>query len=81
MSDLKLIDELLCDLRAVYGLSWAEMESHSSITRAAMRRLREAWTSGEMPVITLGIANHFRATKSPLKRRSSTRQQQDNIRG
>lgn len=62
MTDLKLIDELLCSMRQLLGVSWADMERESSVTRDAMARLRAAWESGEMPVLTLGIAEHFRKT-------------------
>lgn len=60
-SDLKLIDELLCDMKGMHtGTSWEDIEEFSSVTRRAMRRLREAYSSGEMTVITLGLANYFR---------------------
>jgi hypothetical protein len=59
MTDLKLIDELLCVVRQRNDLSWEEMERDSVVTREAMDRLRRAWRSGEMPVITLGLANYF----------------------
>lgn len=64
-SDLKLIDELLCDLKAP-GESWADVERKTSITRYAMARLRKAHASGEMPVITLGLANYF-ASETPAQ--------------
>lgn len=60
IADLKLIDELLCDLKQVAGLTWADLETYTSITRAAMVRLRGAWRL--MPAITLGLAKHFEAT-------------------
>lgn len=58
-SDLKLIDELLCDFRQREQLSWEEVESWSSITREAMARLRTAWRSGEMSIITLSLSKYF----------------------
>lgn len=64
MTDLKLIDELLCDIVQQQKLSWMDMETHTSITREAMKRLRFAYKSGEMPIITLGLANHFKRTDS-----------------
>lgn len=67
-SDLKLIDELLCDLKTCHGLTWAEVETYSSITRTAMTRLVEAWASGEMPVITLGLADYFRSTNGAARK-------------
>ena len=60
-SDLKLIDELLVDMRAT-SQTYAELEVQSSVTRKAFARLRFAWKSGEMKVITLGLANYFRET-------------------
>lgn len=60
MTDLKLIDELLIDLlQAKHYRTVAELENHSSVTRDAMERLREASASGEMPVITLRLARYF----------------------
>lgn len=59
MTDLKLIDELLCDLKSETGKSWAEIEKHSSVTREAMQRLYDAWTMGEMQMITLSLAVYF----------------------
>jgi hypothetical protein len=58
--DLKLIDELLCDLRQADGLTWKEMETFSSINHKAMARLRHAWTTNQMPLITLSLADYFR---------------------
>jgi len=58
LTDLKLIDELLCDLKRS-GETWADVEQRTSITRAAMHRLRTAYASGEMPVITLSLAKHL----------------------
>jgi hypothetical protein len=63
MNDLKLIDELLCDYKTAKGITLADLEHYSSVTAAAMQRLRQAWKSGEMPVITLSFANHFDSTR------------------
>lgn len=63
ITDLQLIDELLCDLRQIPGgtRSWGEIELHmTSVTAAAMQRLREAWAAGEMSTITLSLAEYFR---------------------
>jgi len=43
------------------NVEWADLEQQTSVTRAAMARLRAAYASGEMPVITLGLAKYFRA--------------------
>ena len=60
MSDLKLIDELLCDIHHQQDISWPKMERYgSSVERKAIQRLREAWKNGEMPAITLSLANYF----------------------
>lgn len=61
-TDLKLIDELLCDMHTL-DMSWQDVEQSSSITRAAMARLRKAWFSGEMPVITHSLATYFEREK------------------
>lgn len=58
ITDLKLIDELLVDMRGTR--TWHELELSSSVTRAAFRRLREAWKAGEMPMITLSLVNYFK---------------------
>ena len=58
-SDLELIDELLVDLRTELNVSWDALERHSSVTYAAIRRLREAYASGEMSVISLGLARYL----------------------
>lgn len=57
MTDLKLIDELLVSLRD--GRTWQEVERDSYIARQAITRLRQAWKSGEMPMITLSLADYF----------------------
>lgn len=46
-SDLRLIDELLIDLMLTYAKRPADMFERSSISRAAMERLRAAWKAGE----------------------------------
>lgn len=62
MTDLKLIDELLCDIKQTNNLTWLQMEHHTSVTNEAMNRLRSAYRSGEARLITLGLALYFRAT-------------------
>lgn len=64
MTDLKLIDELLCDLKQAAHCSWPDMEVYTSVTREAMHRLRTAYESDEMKVLTLGLAKHFAKTKA-----------------
>lgn len=59
MTDLKLIDELLCEIRSRNNLSWAELESWSNLTREAMNRIRVAYYSKERPAITLGLSKYF----------------------
>lgn len=60
MTDLKLIDELLIDLKDESGYSIDDLEHRiSSVTKEAMRRLRVAWQAGEMPEISLCFANYF----------------------
>jgi hypothetical protein len=62
--DLKLIDELLCDLKMATGVrTWAEVEGYTSVTRQAMTRLRAAWRDREMASITLGLSNYFKGTE------------------
>lgn len=63
MTDLKFIDELLCEIRSIAGMSWYGMENYSNLTRRAMIRLREAYTSGQMPLITLSLADYFKETR------------------
>ena len=60
MTDLKLIDELLCAMKwRDHPVTWEQMEAQSSIVEAAMSRLRAAYRSGEMDVITLALAEYF----------------------
>ena len=61
MTRLKLIDELLCDLKQP-GMTWEQVEKYSSVTREAMQMLRREWHAGRMKVITLSLANYFRDT-------------------
>lgn len=68
-SDLKLIDELLCDLYTLLAnamppdpTTWRKVENYSSITLQAMARLRQAWETGEMGKISAGLAEYFRKT-------------------
>lgn len=58
MTDLKIIDELLCIMKPL-GKSWADFENEYHIVRRAMNRLKDAYRSGEMPAITLSLAKHF----------------------
>lgn len=59
-SDLKLLDEMLCDYMLIAKINTCEeLERHSYLTGCIMRRLREAWKSGEMPVITMRWAIYF----------------------
>lgn len=60
MTDLKLLDELLCDFKTATSRSWEEVEQYSSVTREAMQRLRDAWLADELPVVTLSLARYFR---------------------
>lgn len=73
MTDLKLIDEMLMDLALAMNLRPSQLESWSGVTKQAMDRLEQAYESGEMPVITLSLANHFRIKKGlpPLYRGKS----------
>lgn len=57
LSDLKIIDELLCMM--LERGTWADLERKYNITETAMQRLREAWENGEMPLITLSLSNYF----------------------
>ena len=60
LTDLKIIDELLCDIKQRENLTWEQLEDHSNITRYAMGRLREAWcVKFEMDTITLGLSEYF----------------------
>ena len=60
MTDLKLMDELLCDLQqALDNRPWREMVRYSSTTSKAMKRLAEAYWSGEMKTITASLAMYF----------------------
>lgn len=59
MTDLKLIDELLVDLKGVPG-TWGDMDRRAgTVVREAINRLRQAWRSGEMPEITLSLCRYF----------------------
>lgn len=59
MSDLKLIDELLLDLKDALRTDWSGVHGHSSITRAAMDRLASAKQSGEIEIMTLSLRNYL----------------------
>ncbi len=64
LTDLKLIDELLVTLMWAKNLSPSDLEDYSSVTIAAMARLRRAYCSREMKVITASLARHFRMTEN-----------------
>lgn len=70
MSDLKLIDELLCHILQSERLTWAGLEGHTSVTALAMLRLRAAYRCGEMPVITLGLADYFESSGTARRQKS-----------
>lgn len=60
-SDLKLLDELLCSFKHPRK-GWEEIEkSGYHAEKQAIKRLREAWGSGEMKEITLSLGNYFDA--------------------
>ena len=63
LTDLKLIDELLCDIKSRDELTWAQMETQSSATAEAMVRLRQVWASGSLRVLTLSLAQYFSDTE------------------
>lgn len=66
-TDLKLIDELLCDLRSKLDITPEQLINHSGVTAAALRRLHQAFTSGEMPEITLTWSRLFDRAGDQLK--------------
>lgn len=59
MTDLKIIDELLCLIMVSKDWNPGELEQSYYITRTAMDRLRSAWKSGEMESLTVVLANYF----------------------
>lgn len=65
MSDLKLLDEVLCLYQLTTGKSWAEIESGTFIMGEALNRLRQSWQSDRMPLITASLADYF---SGPAKR-------------
>lgn len=63
-SDLKLIDELLLDVKIALGpaATWQQVEEFSAITRLAMKRLHDAYIADDPGLkvgITLGLARHL----------------------
>ncbi len=78
-SDLKLIDELLCDLKSAITKPgdlepWRTVEEYSSVTRAAMRRLYDAYRAGRLLVITLGLARYFDEQTGAARQRRQTQE-------
>lgn len=63
LSDLKIIDELLCDLKQHLNLRWEDLESYNNICNYSMNRLRIAWKNREIERITMGLAEYFRNEK------------------
>ncbi len=59
MSDLKIIDELLCYYKELNDRTWKEVEEDLNINKVAMNRLRIAWKSREMSSITMSLARYF----------------------
>lgn len=59
MTDLKIIDELLVDMKGPNG-TFEDLENRFYVVREALARLRQAWLSKEMPIITLSLANYFK---------------------
>lgn len=57
-ADLKIIDEVLTLWKGP-SKTWEDMEKKGYTIRNAMARLKQAWLDGEMPIITLSLANHF----------------------
>ena len=74
MTDLKLIDELLCGIKARYGMTWRQIEDDPFVTGDAMDRLRVAWKNGEMEEITLSLANYFDDMKHQNRERGPATQ-------
>lgn len=58
LDDLKIIDELLCMMRA-FDESWEHIEHKYNITNLAVSRLRDAYFSGEMKSTTASLAIYF----------------------
>jgi hypothetical protein len=58
--DLKLIDELIVDLKDYSHLPFKELERESGVVRTALDRLQVEWNAGRMPIITLSLANYLR---------------------
>jgi hypothetical protein len=64
ISDLDLIAGLLHMMVDHQKGSWQELEFRYNSTEKAMYRLRLAFESGEIQVITVSLANYFRDTPS-----------------
>lgn len=58
--DLKLIDSLLCLYVKGPFKSWEDIERDTNLVITCLERLRKAWESGEMKLITLSLANYFK---------------------
>ena len=66
MTDLKLIDELLVDLKGARNTDFETMYRQSSLARNALDRLKSAWLSGETTLLTLSLFNYFSGPISPV---------------
>lgn len=64
VQDLYLLDSLLLLMVDHKNGGWAELEKRYNATWRVMRRLRQAFESGEMERITLSLADYFRETPS-----------------
>ena len=66
MTDLKLIDELLVDLKTARGTDFETMYCQSPLARDALDRLKSAWLNGETTLLTLSLFNYFFGPTSPV---------------
>ena len=64
VQDLYLLDSLLLLMVDHDKGGWAELEKRYNATWRAIRRLRQAFESGEMERITMSLAEYFRDTPS-----------------
>jgi hypothetical protein len=64
VSDLYLINSLLLIMVDHKNGGWAELESRYYATWRAMKRLRQAFESGEAGLITASLADYFTSTQS-----------------
>ena len=77
-TDLKLIDELLCDLRHKLNISPTQMLTYSSVTKTALQRLYQAFSNGEMPEITLTWSRLFKKNSKHFKDKQKTKNRSKN---